>query len=130
MHQGSQSDQIIQLPGQVFSSALQDWELSQGCTGEPDSTPPPYCRGFFDAITMGRRVWCYSGSDVDPGFPLRSSELGLPGHPDQAFTYPHLGHLVVFKGQRYFVLNFGTLRPDSYYPAAWKTEGQRSPQPL
>uniref|UniRef100_A0AAZ3QEC8 Peptidase metallopeptidase domain-containing protein n=1 Tax=Oncorhynchus tshawytscha TaxID=74940 RepID=A0AAZ3QEC8_ONCTS len=54
----------------------------------------------------GRRVWRYSSSNVDPGFPLRSSELGLPGHPDQVFTYRHL---VVFKGQRYFVLNFGIL---------------------
>uniref|UniRef100_A0A673WU13 Peptidase metallopeptidase domain-containing protein n=1 Tax=Salmo trutta TaxID=8032 RepID=A0A673WU13_SALTR len=166
-----ESGQVDQLPGQVLSSALQDWELSQGCTGEPDSTPLPYCRSFFDAITMGktelysvggcsglspacqassplplqnrwpglpltieaaayskmdnklyffkgRRVWRYSSSDVDPGFPLRSSELGLPGHPDQAFYYPHLGHLVVFKGQCYFVLNFRTLRPDSYYPSS------------
>uniref|UniRef100_A0AAZ3R2J9 Uncharacterized protein n=1 Tax=Oncorhynchus tshawytscha TaxID=74940 RepID=A0AAZ3R2J9_ONCTS len=68
----------------------------------------------------GRRVWRYSSSNVDPGFPLRSSELGLPGHPDQVFTYRHL---VVFKGQRYFVLNFGILTPDSYYPAAWRTGG-------
>ncbi|CAB1316495.1 unnamed protein product [Coregonus sp. 'balchen'] len=167
-----ESGQVIQLPGQVFSSALQDWELSEGGTAKPDSTPPPYCRGFFDAITMdqdgtilvfrgglfwtaspagqassplplqnrwpglplaieaaayskmdnkfyffkGRRVWLYSSSGMDPGFPLRSSELGLPGHPDQAFYYPHLGHLVVFKGQRYFVLNLGTLRPEPYYP--------------
>lgn len=75
------------------------------------------------SLPPGRRVWRYSSSDVDPGFPLRSSELGLPGHPDQAFYYPHLGHLVVFKGQCYFVLNFRTLRPDSYYPAAWRTGG-------
>ncbi|XP_041749134.2 matrix metalloproteinase-28-like [Coregonus clupeaformis] len=201
-----ESGQVIQLPGQVFSSALQDWELSEGGTAKPDSTPPPYCRGFFDAITMdqdgtilvfrgglfwtaspagqassplplqnrwpglplaieaaayskmdnkfhffkgslhvktqvaalqfhishhkhlstfllaslppGRRVWLYSSSGMDPGFPLRSSELGLPGHPDQAFYYPHLGHLVVFKGQRYFVLNLGTLRPEPYYPCS------------
>nr|XP_029483458.1 matrix metalloproteinase-28-like [Oncorhynchus nerka] len=167
-----ESGQVIQLPGQVFSSALRDWELSEGGTWKPDSTPPPYCRGFFDALTMdqdgtslvfrgglfwtvspagktssplplqnrwpglplaieaaaysqmdnkfyffkGRRVWRYSSSGVDPGFPLRSSELGLPGHPDQAFYYPRLGHLVVFKGQLYFVLNLGTLRPEPYYP--------------
>lgn len=68
------------------------------------------------SLPPGRRVWRYSSSDVDPGFPLRSSELGLPGHPDQAFYYPRLGHLVVFKGQLYFVLNLGTLRPEPYYP--------------
>uniref|UniRef100_A0A8C7KPF0 Peptidase metallopeptidase domain-containing protein n=1 Tax=Oncorhynchus kisutch TaxID=8019 RepID=A0A8C7KPF0_ONCKI len=67
------------------------------------------------SLPPGRRVWRYSSSDVDPGFPLRSSELCLPGHPDQSFTYRHL---VVFKGQRYFVLNFGILMPDSYYPRA------------
>lgn len=68
------------------------------------------------SLPPGRRVWRYSSSGVDPGFPLRSSELGLPGHPDQAFYYPRLGHLVVFKGQLYFVLNLGTLRPEPYYP--------------
>ena len=54
---------------------------------------------------------------------MRSSKLGLPGHPDCAFYYPRLGHLVLFKGQRYYVLNLGTLSPEPYYPRSltdWK----------
>ncbi|XP_067113375.1 matrix metalloproteinase-28-like [Osmerus mordax] len=166
-----------QVPGWVFSSSLQDWDLAQGGAREP--APPPYCKGFFDAITMdqngitlvfhgglywtvssagevssprplhsrwaelplaieaaayslldnkfyffkGRRVWRYANSTLEPGFPMRSSKLGLPGHPDCAFYYPRLGHLVLFKGQRYYVLNLGSLSPEPYYPRSltdWK----------
>lgn len=68
-------------------------------------------------------MWRYSSSGLDPGFPMRSSELGIPDHPDCAFYYPRLGRLVLFKGQRYFVLNLATLKPESYYPrslADWR----------
>ncbi|XP_056126790.1 matrix metalloproteinase-28 [Rhinichthys klamathensis goyatoka] len=71
----------------------------------------------------GRRVWRYSGSDLDPGFPRRNSKLGLPSHPDCAFFYQPLGHMVLFKGSRYFVLNLESLRIEPYYPRAlrdWK----------
>ncbi|KAJ8402228.1 hypothetical protein AAFF_G00370930 [Aldrovandia affinis] len=168
------SGQLVQLPGQAFSSALQDLELARGGRGDPDSARPQYCQGFFDAITVdqsgsvlvfrgglfwsvsaqgnvgaprplkhrwpqlplaieaaafspmdskfyffkGRRMWRYSGNDLDPGFPKRSDEVGLPRHPDSAFFYAPLGHMVVFKGSRYFVLNLRTLRPEPYYPRA------------
>lgn len=71
----------------------------------------------------GKRLWRYSGSTLDTGFPRKSSELGLPHHPDTAFFYAPLGHLVVFKGTRYFVLNLNTLRSEPYYPRGlsdWK----------
>ncbi|KAG7278950.1 hypothetical protein CRUP_036601 [Coryphaenoides rupestris] len=64
----------------------------------------------------GKRMWRYSGSALDPGFPRQSSELGLPRHPDCAFYYAPLGHMVLFKGSRYSVLNLQTLRSEPYYP--------------
>ncbi|KAF0030567.1 hypothetical protein F2P81_017298 [Scophthalmus maximus] len=64
----------------------------------------------------GKRMWRYTGSVLDPGFPRRSSDLGLPRHPDCAFFYTPLGHMVLFKGSRYSVLNLGTLRQEPYYP--------------
>ncbi|XP_076838180.1 matrix metalloproteinase-28 isoform X2 [Brachyhypopomus gauderio] len=71
----------------------------------------------------GRRMWRYSGTDLDPGFPRESRESGLPHHPDSAFFYGPLGHMVLFRGPRYFVMNLETLRPEPYYPrrlADWK----------
>ncbi|XP_059931692.1 matrix metalloproteinase-28 isoform X1 [Gadus macrocephalus] len=64
----------------------------------------------------GKRTWRYTGSSLDPGFPRQSSELGLPRHPDCAFYYAPLGHMVLFKGSRYSVLNLHTLRSEPYYP--------------
>ncbi|KAI3354377.1 hypothetical protein L3Q82_018901 [Scortum barcoo] len=64
----------------------------------------------------GKRMWRYTGSTLDPSFPRRSSELGLPRHPDCAFYYAPLGHMVLFKGSRYSVLNLKTLRQEPYYP--------------
>ncbi|XP_007258445.1 matrix metalloproteinase-28 [Astyanax mexicanus] len=168
---------VVQLPGQVLSWAMQDWELAE----EPKSmsAQPHYCQGLFDAITMdgngtvlifrgglfwtvssegnvssplplqqhwphlpftidaaafspldgklyffkGKRMWRYSGPDLDPGFPRKSSESGLPRHPDCALYYRPLGRMVLFKGSRYFVLNLKTLRSEPYYPrslADWK----------
>lgn len=40
----------------------------------------------------------------------------MPRNPDCAFFYPPLGHLVLFKGPRYFVLNLETVRAEPYYP--------------
>lgn len=60
---------------------------------------------------------------MDLGFPRKSSECDMPRHPDCAFFYAPLGHMVVFKGSRYFVLNLETLRSEPYYPrglADWK----------
>lgn len=64
----------------------------------------------------GRRMWRYSGSRLDPGFPSITTDLDLPRHPDCAFFYSPLGHLILFKGSRYFVLNLRTLRSEPYYP--------------
>lgn len=61
-------------------------------------------------------MWRYTGSVLDPGFPRKSSELGLPRHPDCAFYYAPLGHMVVIKGARYSVLNLKTLHQEPYYP--------------
>lgn len=61
-------------------------------------------------------MWRYAGEVLDPGFPRRTGDLGLPRHPDAAFYYAPLGHLVVFKGPRYFVLNLRTLVQEHYYP--------------
>lgn len=61
-------------------------------------------------------MWRYAGDVLDPGFPRQSSELGLPPHPDCAFYYAPLGHMVVFKGSRYFVVNLRTLTQEHYYP--------------
>ncbi|XP_060761799.1 matrix metalloproteinase-28 isoform X1 [Neoarius graeffei] len=71
----------------------------------------------------GKHIWRYSGTVLDLGFPRKSSECGMPRHPDCAFFYAPLGHMVVFKGSRYFVLNLETLRSEPYYPrdlADWK----------
>ncbi|KAM6946013.1 matrix metalloproteinase-28 [Aplochiton taeniatus] len=164
----------VRLPGQVFSSALQEWELAEGVGlgRRPDAGQPVYCQGVFDAITndpngtvlvfrgsvfwmvppqgkvsgplslqqrwpllpqaieaaafspldakwyffKGKRMWRYSGSVLDPGFPKRNSEVGVPHHLDCAFYYAPLGHLVLFKGSRYSVLNLKLLRPEPYYP--------------
>ncbi|XP_026154248.1 matrix metalloproteinase-28 [Mastacembelus armatus] len=64
----------------------------------------------------GKRIWRYTGSVLDPGFPRKSADLGLPRHPDCAFYYHSLGHMVLFKGSRYFVLNLKTMRQEPYYP--------------
>lgn len=64
----------------------------------------------------GKRMWRYTGGTLDPGFPRTSTGMGLPRHPDCAFYYAPLGHMIIFKGPRYFVLNLRTLRPEPYYP--------------
>lgn len=61
-------------------------------------------------------MWRYAGGVLDPGFPRKTSQLGLPPHPDCAFYYAPLGHMVIFKGSRYYVLNLRTMAPEHYYP--------------
>ncbi|KAJ8266551.1 hypothetical protein GJAV_G00131770 [Gymnothorax javanicus] len=164
--------QMVQLPGQAFSLAIQNLALTEGGKGDPDTGLPQYCQGFFDAITIdqngsvlvfrgglfwtvsaqgnvsqaqplrhrwpqfplaieaaafspedekfyffkGRRMWRYSEDGLDSGFPKWNEEVGLPRHPDCAFFYAPLGHMVLFKGSRYFVLNLKTLLPEPDYP--------------
>ncbi|XP_003968289.3 matrix metalloproteinase-28 isoform X1 [Takifugu rubripes] len=64
----------------------------------------------------GKRMWRYAGDVLDPGFPKKNTDLGLPHHPDCAFYYAPLGHMVIFKGSRYFVLNLRTMIQEHYYP--------------
>ncbi|XP_053730029.1 matrix metalloproteinase-28 [Synchiropus splendidus] len=64
----------------------------------------------------GKRMWRYTDGLLDPDFPRHTSQSGLPRHPDCAFYYAPLGHLVLFKGSRYFVLNLKTLTREPYYP--------------
>ncbi|MEQ2239838.1 hypothetical protein ILYODFUR_008745 [Ilyodon furcidens] len=61
-------------------------------------------------------MWRYTGPELDPGFPRKSKELGLPRRPHCVFFYGPLGHMVLFKGSRYFVLNLKTLHQEAYYP--------------
>ncbi|XP_029028384.1 matrix metalloproteinase-28 [Betta splendens] len=64
----------------------------------------------------GKRMWRYTDGTLDPGFPRTTTGLGLPRHPDSAFYYAPLGHMVLFKGSRYSVLNLKTLHQEPYYP--------------
>nr|XP_023675193.1 matrix metalloproteinase-28 isoform X4 [Paramormyrops kingsleyae] len=64
----------------------------------------------------GRRLWRYSNSSLDPGFPKNHAKAGLPRRPDCAFYYAPLGHMILFKNSQYFVLNLKTLLLEPYYP--------------
>uniref|UniRef100_A0A3Q4G9W0 Matrix metallopeptidase 28 n=1 Tax=Neolamprologus brichardi TaxID=32507 RepID=A0A3Q4G9W0_NEOBR len=79
---------------------------------EATAFSPPDSKWYF----FKKRIWRYTGSTLDPSFPRKSSELGLPRHPDSAFYYAPLSHMVLFKGSRYSVLNLKTLRQEPYYP--------------
>ncbi|XP_069828808.1 matrix metalloproteinase-28 isoform X2 [Dendropsophus ebraccatus] len=64
----------------------------------------------------GGRCWRYKGSRLEVGFPRKCSDHGLPRHPDTALYFQPLGHLVVFKGDKYYVLHEESLTVEPYYP--------------
>ncbi|XP_061684501.1 matrix metalloproteinase-28 isoform X1 [Syngnathoides biaculeatus] len=68
----------------------------------------------------GKRTWRYTDQILDSGFPRQSADVGLPRHPDCAFFYAPLGHMVLLKGSRYFVLNLQTFSREPYYPRQLK----------
>ncbi|XP_019741522.1 matrix metalloproteinase-28 [Hippocampus comes] len=68
----------------------------------------------------GKHIWRYTGQVLDAGFPRQSTDIGLPRHPDCAFFYAPLGHMVLLKGSRYFVFNLQTFRREPYYPRKLK----------
>ncbi|XP_072273003.1 matrix metalloproteinase-28 [Pyxicephalus adspersus] len=71
----------------------------------------------------GGRCWRYKGSRLEAGFPQKCSENGFPRHPDTALYFPPLGHLVVFKGEKYYVINEESMMVEPYYPRSirdWK----------
>lgn len=61
-------------------------------------------------------MWRYTDGVLDPSFPRQNRDLGLPCHPDCAFYYAPLRHMVIFKGSRYYVLNLRTMHQEPYYP--------------
>lgn len=83
-----------------------------------------FCKGFVENADIGlliswfagKRMWRYTDGVLDPSFPRQNGELGLPRHPDCAFYYAPLGHMVIFKGSRYYVLNLRTVHQEPYYP--------------
>ncbi|XP_073429868.1 matrix metalloproteinase-28 isoform X2 [Dendrobates tinctorius] len=71
----------------------------------------------------GGRCWRYKGSKLDADFPRKCSDQGLPRHPDTALYFYPLGHLVIFKGDKYYVFNEKSLTVEPYYPRSlqdWK----------
>ncbi|KAM4795895.1 matrix metalloproteinase-28 [Rhinophrynus dorsalis] len=64
----------------------------------------------------GGRCWRYNGSTLEAGFPKKCSANGLPTHPDTALYFQPLGHLVIFKGSKYYVVNEDSLTVEPYYP--------------
>ena len=43
----------VRLPGQILHAALQEWEFTELQSQHDTAGLPLYCRGAFDAITMG-----------------------------------------------------------------------------
>ncbi|KAM4700323.1 matrix metalloproteinase-28 [Discoglossus pictus] len=71
----------------------------------------------------GGRCWRYKGHKLEAGFPRKCSADGLPRHPDTALYFQPLGHLVLFKGRKYYVVNEESLTVEPYYPRSlqdWK----------
>ncbi|XP_063002483.1 matrix metalloproteinase-28 [Elgaria multicarinata webbii] len=72
----------------------------------------------------GGRCWRYKGSSLDVGFPQKCSSTGrLPRHPDMAFYFQPLHHLVLFKGPKYYVVNEESLQVEPYYPRSVRDWG-------
>ncbi|OCT94997.1 hypothetical protein XELAEV_18012682mg [Xenopus laevis] len=71
----------------------------------------------------GGRCWRYKDSILEEGFPQKCSMNGLPRRPDTALYFQPLGHLVIFKGSKYYVVNEESLTVEPYYPRSlhdWK----------
>ncbi|XP_053563399.1 matrix metalloproteinase-28 [Bombina bombina] len=68
----------------------------------------------------GGRCWRYKGPKLDKGFPKKCSVDGLPRHPDTALYFQPLGHLVLFKGNKYYAVNEEYLTVEPYYPRSLK----------
>ncbi|NP_001083604.1 matrix metalloproteinase-28 b precursor [Xenopus laevis] len=71
----------------------------------------------------GGRCWRYNDSMLEEGFPQKCSMNGLPHRPDTALYFQPLGHLVIFKGSKYYVVNEESLTVEPYYPRSlqdWK----------
>ncbi|XP_048413191.2 matrix metalloproteinase-28 [Stegostoma tigrinum] len=71
----------------------------------------------------GGRCWRYAGNRLDKGFPMKVKDMGLPRHPDAAFYFRPLSHVVIFKGSKYYVLNEELMQVEQYYPRTlsdWK----------
>ncbi|XP_075051245.1 matrix metalloproteinase-28 [Mixophyes fleayi] len=113
------------------------WTISShGNVSEPQLTQQRWKKlpSFIEAATVsgsdgkfyffkGGKCWRYKGSNLEAGFPLKCSDNGLPRHPDTALYFQPLGHLVVFKGEKYYVINAESLMVEPYYPRSlqdWK----------
>ncbi|KAM8977340.1 matrix metalloproteinase-28 [Pelodytes ibericus] len=71
----------------------------------------------------GGKCWRYKESKLETGFPRKCITNGLPRHPDTALYFQPLGHLVIFKGAKYYVINEESLTMEPYYPrrlSDWK----------
>uniref|UniRef100_A0A8C5PU32 Matrix metallopeptidase 28 n=1 Tax=Leptobrachium leishanense TaxID=445787 RepID=A0A8C5PU32_9ANUR len=68
----------------------------------------------------GAKCWRYKESQLEAGFPRKCSSKGFPRHPDTAFYFHPLGHLVVFKRTKYYVINENSLTVEPYYPRSLK----------
>ncbi|XP_063312741.1 matrix metalloproteinase-28 [Pelobates fuscus] len=68
----------------------------------------------------GSKCWRYKESKLEAGFPQKCSDYGLPQHPDTVLYFQPLGHLVIFKGTKYYVINEETLTVEPYYPRSLK----------
>uniref|UniRef100_H3BGG9 Matrix metallopeptidase 28 n=1 Tax=Latimeria chalumnae TaxID=7897 RepID=H3BGG9_LATCH len=71
----------------------------------------------------GGRCWRYRGTELEEGFPRKVNTMGVPRHPDSAFYFQPLGHMVILKGNKYYVVNEESLQVEAYYPRSlddWK----------
>ncbi|XP_008308072.2 matrix metalloproteinase-28 [Cynoglossus semilaevis] len=119
-----QNDTVLIFRGSVYWTVSADGRVNgpMSLRQRWSNLPPAIEAAAFSPLDSklyffkGKRMWRYTSNVLDSGFPRRSSELGLPSHPDSAFFYSPLGHLVLFKGSRYYVLNLRTLHQEPYYP--------------